>query len=153
MVTIVWKQLKNVDNCDYDCLKTLKQRRYGYDCLRRRTATDSTVVEDIFIAVDLAVVGKQGRAWFSLLRFVWWTVLFARWHRCWCMTNLQWWWDPLQMKIMDPSNGESQWRMTCGQKSPSKHTHCSHCANTVTIKLVKTILKSSGRLCTIDECI
>src|SRR6218665_2075937 len=25
------------------------------------------------------------------------------------------------MKIIDPSNGESQWRMTCGQKSPSKH--------------------------------
>src|SRR6218665_2241574 len=26
---------------------------------------------------------------------------------------------------MDPSNSESQWRMTCGQKSPSKHTHKS----------------------------
>src|SRR6218665_1086317 len=37
--------------------------------LRRRTATDSTVVEDIFIAVDLAVVGKRCSAWFSLLRF------------------------------------------------------------------------------------
>src|SRR6218665_1434194 len=37
--------------------------------LRRTTATDSTVVEDIFIVVDSAVVGKRCSAWFSLLRF------------------------------------------------------------------------------------
>src|SRR6218665_77190 len=37
--------------------------------LRRRTATDSTVVEDIFISVDSAVVGKRCSALFSLLRF------------------------------------------------------------------------------------